>query len=543
MAFYFFLLLCCVYGVSIPHILHAQAGTKQRTIAQTGTLTPIRSLNLRTQPITVPQQFRTAFPDTRSLNIPQGYTAQIFYAGAMLNKARFMTWSPDSVLHVANMNSGTIVALPDRNRDGIADTAIIVANNLSGVHDMKFYRGSLYAALERSIIKLEDTNRDGIYETRSTFIANIAEGAPQPGGGHRTRTMVFDSARRKMYLSIGSLCNVCRSQNPGDRDFSRALIEEWNDDGTGRRTFASGVRNAVGMTLHPRTGRLWATNNGSDWQGNDIPPEWIDMVRDGGFYGYPLAHSQGVFFSSFTINDDYRALLPITARDSAIVRSMAPAPGALVQAHSAPMAIEFANPQFPPELRRGAFVAFRGSWNRTPPTGYKVVYLDFDDATDTTANFVADVVSGFQETDGRAWARPVGLATDMRGNLYVGSDDLTQFIVVLRPTQATSTPPQKSGSGRMTPAPVSADIVPNPVESHSLVHITLSEHTYLSMDICSTIGLRHPFLYDTFFKAGSYTLPIHTTQFPQGAYFCRITSRTAQADHLSVATVPFMILR
>ncbi len=519
----------------------ARAQQKSKSSAQVPNMTPVRSLPTQVQRIAVAPQFRAAFPDSRSLTIPQGYTAQIFYAGSLLNKARFFTWSPDSVLHVANMNSGTILALPDRNRDGIADTAIIVANNLNGIHDLKFYRGSLYAALERSIIKLDDANRDGIYETRSTFIANIAEGAPQPGGGHRTRTIVFDSPRRKMYLSIGSLCNVCRSQNPGERDFSRALIEEWNDNGTGRRVFATGVRNAVGMALHPRTGRLWATNNGSDWQGNDIPPEWIDIVRDGGFYGYPIAHSLGSFFSSYDINDDYRALLPLTARDTALVQSMVKAPVALVQAHSAPMAIEFSNASFPEVYQRGAFVVFRGSWNRTPPTGYKVIYLDFDNDADTTANFVSDMVSGFQESDGRAWARPVGVAADMRGNLYVGSDDITQFIVVIRPTATTGT--KRGGSGRSTPAPVSADIIPNPTQHVSNVRLSVHHQATITLEICSTDGSVLSRHIPAHYGVGEYTLPLETAQFPQGAYFCRVISRAVGTAESAVATVPFVIHR
>ena len=81
-----------------------------------------------------------------------------------------------------------------------------------------------------------------------------------------------------------------------DRESTRALIEEFEWDGTGRRTYASGVRNAVGMTLHPRTGKLWANNNGSDRQGNNIPPEWVDIVRDQGFYGYPVAYNHQVWF-------------------------------------------------------------------------------------------------------------------------------------------------------------------------------------------------------------------------------------------------------
>ncbi len=388
-------------------------------------LTPTRDAGLVSQAIEIPSRFQQ-FISNQNVNLPAGWKAKVFYAGSLLSKPRFMAWSPDSVLHVADMRANRIIALPDRNRDGVADTAIIAASGVSA-HDVKFYNGAMYAAEERRILKFTDANRDGIYETRSTFIDGIAEGAQQPGGGHTTRTIVFDAARRKMYLSIGSLCNVCRED-------LRAIIEEWNDDGTGRRTFASGVRNAVGMTLHPRTGKLWAANNGSDWQGNDIPPEWIDVVRDGGFYGYPFAHSYQAMFD-YNANGDYRALLPITAQDSARIRTMQ-APAALITAHSAPMAIEFSNASLPENYRRGAFVALRGSWNRSPLTGYKVIYLDFANDTDTAASSVSDFLTGFltEPTLGLRWARPVGLETDSRGNLYVGSDDITRFILIVSPS-------------------------------------------------------------------------------------------------------------
>lgn len=386
--------------------------------------TPTRDLGLQPQAIEVPTRFRGLVP-AQTVNLPAGWKAKVFYAGSLLSKPRFMAWSPDSTLHIADMNAGRIIALPDRDRDGVADTAIIAASGVFA-HDVKFYNGAMYAAEERRIVKFTDANNDGIYETRSTFIDGIASGAMQPGGGHTTRTIVFDAARKKMYLSIGSLCNVCRES-------FRAIIEEWNDDGTGRRTFATGIRNAVGMTLHPRTGRLWATNNGSDWQGNDIPPEWIDVVRDGGFYGYPFAHSYQAYFD-FAANNDYRALLPITAQDSARTRTMQP-PAALITAHSAPMAIEFANAAFPSAFRRGAFVALRGSWNRSPLTGYKVIYLDFADDTSPAATTVSDFLTGFltDPTRGQRWARPVGLESDTRGNLYVGSDDLTRFVLIVSP--------------------------------------------------------------------------------------------------------------
>jgi len=329
------------------------------------------------------------------------------------------------VLYVANKNSGEIIALPDKDHDGVADTAIVAASGFNKSHDLAFYNGAMYVAEERRITKCTDENHDGIYETTSVFIDNIAKGARQPGGGHDTRTIVFDPANKKMYLSIGSSCNVCREEY-------RAIIEEYSDDGTGRRTLATGIRNAVGMTLH--NGRLWATNNGSDWEGNDIPPEWIDVVRDGGFYGHPFAYAHGIYFD-FNAHPEYHELLPLTSEDSTQVRSMKQ-PAALIQAHSAPMAIEFSNASFPPQFRNGAFVALRGSWNRTPPTGYKVVFLKFDNDQSTTASYVTDVVTGFQPDSPNpkpVWGRPVGVAADLRGNLYVGSDDITQFIVTISP--------------------------------------------------------------------------------------------------------------
>ena len=388
-------------------------------------MTPIRETKLVPVKLVVPEQFKGKIPDDLVLNVPEGYTARVFYTGG-LGKPRFFAWGPDSVLYVANKNSGEIIAMPDKNHDGAADTGIVVASGFHNSHDLKFYQGAMYVAEERQVTKCTDENGDGRYETKKIFISDIAKGARQPGGGHDTRTIVFDPPNKKVYLSIGSSCNVCRE------DF-RAIIEQYNDDGTGRRTFASGIRNAVGMTMHD--GRLWATNNGSDWEGDDIPPEWIGVVRDGGFYGHPFAYADGIYFD-FNRHEEYRRLLPITHEDSLLVQSVRQ-PAALVQAHSAPMAIEFSNPSFPPRFQNGAFVAFRGSWNRSVPTGYKVVFLKFKNQGDTTAEYVTDVVTGFQPAGSTSqrtvWGRPVGLATDMRGNLYLSSDDITQFIAVISP--------------------------------------------------------------------------------------------------------------
>ncbi len=411
----------------IPGLLVFVACCAAQGLPPTVHMTPVKEAKLVPVKLIVPEKFKGMIKDDLVLNVPEGYTAKVFYAGR-LNKARFFAWGPDSVLYVANKNSGEIIAMPDRNHDGVADTGIVVASGFHKSHDVKFYQGAMYVAEEQRIMKCTDENGDGMYETKKVFIDELGKGARQPVGGHDTRTIVFDAARKKMYLSIGSSCNVCRE------DF-RAVIEEYNDDGTGQRIFASGIRNAVGMTMY--NGRLWATNNGSDWQGNDIPPEWIDVVRDGGFYGHPFAYAHGIYFD-FNAHDEYRMLLPLTEIDSAHVRSMKQ-PAALVQAHSAPMAIQFSNPSFPPQFRTGAFVVFRGSWNRTIPTGYKLVFLKFKTDQDTTAEYVTDVVTGFQPTGSvsqkTVWGRPVGVATDLRGNLYLSSDDITQFIAIISPAR------------------------------------------------------------------------------------------------------------
>ncbi|RPI06654.1 MAG: hypothetical protein EHM64_02130 [Ignavibacteriae bacterium] len=396
-------------------------------------LSHLKILNLISDTVEVPKKFKGKFPEGRLLNIPVQYTVKVFYTGR-LSKPRFFSWGPDSVLYVANKRSGEIIALPDKDHDGVADKAIVAVSGFHSPHDLKFYNGALYVTEERRIIKCTDKNHDGIYETKEVFIDHIAQGARQPGGGHDTRTMVFDPDKKKMYLSIGSSCNVCREDH-------RSIIEEYNDDGTGRRTFATGIRNAVGMAMH--NGRLWADNNGSDWQGDKIPPEWIDIVRDGGFYGHPLAYGNGIYFD-FNAHKEYQELLPITEEDSARVRSMVP-PVALIPAHSAPMAIEFtgSNPSLPLTLRNGALVVLRGSWNRTVPTGYKVIYMKFRNNTDTTIQYVADLITGFQPTPtspaGSIWGRPVGIAVDLRGNIYLGSDDITQCILILSPVPP---PPQ-----------------------------------------------------------------------------------------------------
>lgn len=394
-------------------------------------MTPEVSFNLQAVQVEVPSQYSGKFPSNRVVYLPSGFKARLFYTSSDLSKPRFMSFSPKGVLHIADYNTGNVIAMPDYDADGVADTGIVVARGLGNVHDVKFFDGAMYVTQERKVFKCVDGDDDGVYEDITTFIDTIAEGATQPGGGHRTRTIVFDSINSKIYLSIGSYCNVCR-------ETYRAIVEEYNIDGSGKRTYATGIRNAVGMAIHPKTNRLWANNNGSDNQGNGIPPEWVDLIRDGGFYGYPFAHSNQVWFD-FDKGNDYKALKPITAADSSLVATMVE-PAGLFQAHTAPMAIQFLNEKFPTSLSNGFLMALRGSWNSSVYYGYKIVYMDLSDENDTTVNYVADFCTGFltDSLNGVRWARPVGLAMDERGNIYVGSDDINRFVIQIYQDKTSS---------------------------------------------------------------------------------------------------------
>ncbi|MCS6819262.1 MAG: PQQ-dependent sugar dehydrogenase [Chitinophagales bacterium] len=435
-------------------------------------LTPVANLNLRPVNIEVPSIYAAHFPANKIVYLPDGFKAKVFYASPLLSKPRFISFSPQGVLHVADYNTGKVIALPDLNNDGIADTAITAASGLGNIHDVKFYDGAMYVTQERRVYKCIDANNDGVYENISVFIDTIAEGATQPGGGHRTRTIVFDSLNQKVYLSIGSYCNVCR-------ETYRAIIEQYNIDGSGKRTYATGIRNAVGMALHPVTNRLWANNNGSDNQGDDIPPEWIDLIRDGGFYGYPFAHSHQVWFD-FDKGADYKALKPITKADSMLVAKMLP-PAALIEAHAAPMAMVFLNQSFSSLYRNGILMALRGSWNSSVYRGYKLIYLDLTDENDTTVNYVANFCTGFltDSLAGIRWARPVGLALDANGNIYLTSDDLNRFVLLIYHDRSTGS---KDNSEEKI---FDVKLFPNP-----LFNTSLSIALHSSLDYSCTLTLR-----------------------------------------------------
>jgi glucose/arabinose dehydrogenase len=249
-------------------------------------------------------------------------------------------------------------------------------------------------------VRLRDAHGDCVPESRAT-VADV-----YPTGGHSTRTVAFLLDGR-MVVPVGSSCNVCREE-----DERRAAILVYDGaDGGGERVLASGLRNAVGLAVHPQSGQLWASNNGRDFMGDDLPPETIYVVRDGADYGWPSCHNGDI------VDPDLGSAGACQGVEEPVVE---------MQAHSAPLGLTFyTGEMFPRAYRGDLFIAFHGSWNRSVPTGYKVVRLDFVDGQ--PADEVVDFVSGWLQEDGSAGGRPVDVLVGADGALYV-SDDKGGFI-------------------------------------------------------------------------------------------------------------------
>ncbi len=300
---------------------------------------------------------------------------------------------------VAEPGVGRITILRDANHDGTAELRYTFASELNEPFGLALHEGWLYIGDQDAVVRVPYTPG----QTRSS-------GEPQrltslPPGGHSTRGVLFNGNGTKMYVSVGSASNVS-SGEPAER----AAILELNPDGTSKRIFASGLRNPVGMAWEPVTGALWTAVNERDGLGDELVPDYITDVRDGGFYGWPYAY--------LGQHEDPRRR---GERRDLVARTILPA--VLIQSHSAPLGLTFyqAN-MFPPEYRGNAFVALHGSWNRRLRTGYKIIRVPFRDGGPTGG--YDDFVLGWMtdEQSRNVWGRPVGLLVLSDGSLLISDD-------------------------------------------------------------------------------------------------------------------------
>ena len=329
------------------------------------------------------------------LEVPPGFKVSHFAQG--VRRARAMALGPDGSVYVSQPGEGQIVRLVDGNGDGTADSQDVVLRGLNRPHGMAFRSGYLWIA-----------NTDGVVRVKLNA-QGVPEGTPEAvngysgGGGHWTRSIVF-GADGAMYVSIGSTCNVCEEKTE-----DRAAVMRYDADGKNGRLFARGLRNAVGMAVHPGTREIWVSQHERDNlkpDHQDLPAEEINILRDGGDYGWPYCHDDKVPSPEY----------PDAARCERTI-----APALRMQAHSAPLGMSFLTDatQFPADYRGDLLLTFHGSWNRTEPTGAKVVRVRVKDGKPVSYE---DFITGWQGADGKRWGRPVDVLVLKDGSVLVSDD-------------------------------------------------------------------------------------------------------------------------
>lgn len=296
-----------------------------------------------------------------------------------------------------------ITLLRDGDGDGVAETRTTFLSGLNSPYGMALVGDSFYVANTDGIVRF-------LYRAGDTEISGkgepVAELPAGPVNIHWVKNLVASPDGTKLYASVGSNSNV--GERGFDSEAGRAAIHEIDLDSGSSRLFASGLRNPVGLAFQPDSGTLWTSVNERDELGSDLVPDYMTSVRENGFYGWPYSY----------YGDHVDARVQPQRPDlvkTAIVPDYALGP------HTASLGLAFYTGNLLPErFRGGAFVGQHGSWNRRPPSGYKVIFVPFEGGM--PSGEPEDILTGFLGADGKAYGRPVGVAEDRTGALLVADD-------------------------------------------------------------------------------------------------------------------------
>ena len=299
-------------------------------------------------------------------------------------------------------SANRISLLRDSNGDGVADQKTVFLQNLNSPFGMALMGNMLYVAKTDSLMRFP-------YQKGITQItASDTKVLDLPGGTlnhHWTKNVIANPAGSKLYITVGSNSNV--AENGFDKEVGRALIMEF-DIATGKvRPFATGLRNPNGMAWQPQSGALWTVVNERDEIGNDLVPDYLTSVKDGAFYGWP--------YSYYGQHVDTRVK---PQKPELVARAIKP--DYALGNHTASLGLAFYTAQLMPQYRGGALIGQHGSWNRKPHSGYKVIFVPFQNGQ--PSGQPQDVLTGFLSDQGEALGRPVGVEIDSSGAILVADD-------------------------------------------------------------------------------------------------------------------------
>lgn len=359
-------------------------------------------------------------PAGAALTVPEGFEVNVFADG--LSDPRRMAIAPNGDVFVAESRSGQIVVLRDADRDGAAELRTTFATGLNRPFGLAFRGGFLYVGNNDAVVRFAYTDdrlraRDppdhvvGLPVSSDALDVDTAERlgidvSRTRGFNHWTRNLIFAPDGRKLYVAVGSATNAM----PGD-DPRRAAINEYEPDGSRHRVLAGGLRNPVAMAFQPYSGALWTAVHERDHLGDELAPDYVTSVVDGGFYGWPYAY----------IGPHPEPILS-GQRPDLVERTIVP--DVLLPAHAAPMGLAFyTGEEFPTAYRNSAFVALHGSINRLDLVGYSVVRIPFEDGR--PAGPPEGFLSGFivrNDDEKEVWGRPVDVQQAADGSLLISDD-------------------------------------------------------------------------------------------------------------------------
>jgi len=340
--------------------------------------------------------------------VPPGFTVQLYATG--LNNPRLLATAPNGDIFVAQPGGNSVVVLRGVASNGTAQSTAAFASGLNAPFGIAFYPTGanpqyVYVANVDSVVRFPYQSGD----TKARAAAQVI--VPSlPGGGHSTRTLVFTTDNR-MLVSVGSANNITNTDTDKS-ETNRADVLAYTPDGTFLKIYASGLRNAVGLTLDA-AGTPWVSVNERDGLGDNLPPDYVTHIQEDGFYGWPWYY--------IGANPDPR--LPNNHPELAQKTIV---PDTLLQPHFAPLQIAFyTGMQFPTIYQGDLFVASHGSWNRSTRGGYELLRVLLQNGKAT--GVYEDFMTGFVNPDGTVWGRPVGVTLGSDGSLFV-SDDASNSI-------------------------------------------------------------------------------------------------------------------
>ncbi len=337
--------------------------------------------------VNMPISFANTFNEQEileRLSLPEGFSISLYADKLPSARALVVTATGDIIVSRPELGELTLVYKGGKKK---------LVGNLNKPHGITLHDGWLYIAETNAVLRIKYNAIERKFIGMPHYIIRNSF----PGGGnHWTRTIKI-GPDNKLYLSVGSSCNACIENSA-----KRASILQYDLDGKNEVLFAQGLRNTVGFGWQAKSKLMFGVDNGRDFLGDNLPPEEVNQINHGEHYGWPYQYGVNIKDSQFTVKPPENLAMS--------------APTHLITAHSAPLSILFI--QHNKKLQGSALVALHGSWNRSEKSGYKIIRLNFSDKNKITQE---DFLSGF-ENNGTVIGRPVDMAEDKQGNIYLSDD-------------------------------------------------------------------------------------------------------------------------